>query len=210
MAKVPTAATDETARALRQLGHLVRVRRRQLGLKLSDVAERSGLSTPFLSQVETGVGTPSLTSLFAIARVLGTTAEALLAGPTTAPVVVISADDGTFYPWSDESSGAWRRQLTAPGEHVSAAEYIIEPGSDLGGFESSAGRDLLHVLEGRLTVDVRHGEISSSHELAAGDTILYDTADAHRWRAAGEGRTRFLHIVAPVDPPNFTHQKHAP
>lgn len=193
----PDIAASENARALRQLGQLVRARRRHLGLKLAELAERSGLSTPFLSQVENGVGTPSLTSLFAIARVLGTTAEALLAGPPAAAVVVVGADDGTFYPLLDGSEATRRRQLTAPGERISAAEYIIEPGADLGGFESSAGREMLHVLEGRLVVDVRRGDLVDSYDLAAGATILYDTTDAHRWRALDGGRTRFLHVVAP-------------
>jgi transcriptional regulator with XRE-family HTH domain len=188
---------DDNVRALRQLGHLVRTRRRALGFTLAEVAQRSGLSAPFLSQVENGIGTPSLTSLFAIARVLETTAEALLAGPPLQPVVVVRAQEGAVYPVSDDQSGSLRRQLTTPTESFSAAEYVIEPGADLGGFEASAGRDLLHVLEGHLTVEVRRDEVTTAHELATGDTILYDTADAHRWSAAGEGRTRFLHIVAP-------------
>ena len=43
------------------------------------MADRAGLSVPFLSQVETSFVAPSLTSLFAIARVLETTPERLLA-----------------------------------------------------------------------------------------------------------------------------------
>lgn len=187
---------NENAEALRHLGQLVRSRRKVLGFTLSEVAERTGLSTPFLSQVENGVGTPSLTSLFALARVLDTTAEALLAGPPIEPVVVIRAAGGTRYPVSDGGSGAERRQLTSTGEPFSAAEYIVEPGTDLGGFESSSGRDLLHVLEGGLTVEVRRNGDLECHALAAGDSILYDTGDAHRWRVSGDQRTRFLHIVA--------------
>jgi len=191
-----TAEATETAVELRNLGQLVRARRRALGYTLSEVAERTGLSTPFLSQVENGVGTPSLTSLFSLARVLETTAEALLAGPPLEPIVVVRAQEGARYPVTDQVSGAQRRQLTSSAEPLSAAEYIVEPGTDLGGFEASSGRDLLHVLEGRLRVEIRRGDGIVADELAAGDTILYDTADAHRWLVAGAERTRFLHIVA--------------
>ena len=83
---------DHDRRALRELGQAVRTRRAQLGLTLSQVAERSGLSAPFLSQVETSFAAPSLVSLFAIARVLDTTPERLLAGPVSADVVVITGD----------------------------------------------------------------------------------------------------------------------
>lgn len=181
---------------MRRLGLLVRSRRRALGYTLSEVASRTGLSTPFLSQVENGIGTPSLTSLFSLARVLETTAEALLAGPPIEPVVVIRAGEGPRYPVTDVSSGAQRRQLTTHGEPVSAAEYIVDPGTDLGGFESSSGRDLLHVLEGQLAVEVRRDGAVTSHDLGPGDTILYDTSDAHRWCSSSDHRTRFLHIVA--------------
>lgn len=188
--------SDDNTVALRHLGHLVRSRRRALGYTLSDVSSRTGLSTPFLSQVENGVGTPSLTSLFSLARVLDTTAEALLAGPPVEPVVVITPSEGTRYPMSEHGSGAFRRQITGFGEPFSASEYIVEPGTDLGGFESSSGRDLLHVLEGTLTVEVaRLGEVQS-HDLAPGTTILYDTGNPHRWRVTGAARTRFLHIVS--------------
>lgn len=191
-----TPPSNDNTDALRRLGRLVRLRRRELGFTLSELAERTGLSTPFLSQVENGLGTPSLTSLFAIARVLETTAEALLAGPPIEPVVVIRATEGAYYPVSDQEVGAQRRQITGTGEPFSAAEYIVEPGTDLGGFEASTGRDLLHVLAGRLTVDVRRDGAETSHDLVAGDTILYDTGDAHRWRVSGRAPTRFLHIVA--------------
>ena len=187
---------NDNADALRRLGSLVRSRRRDLGFTLSEIAERTGLSTPFLSQVENGVGTPSLTSLFALARVLETTAEALLAGPPIEPVVVIRASEGARYPVSDQGSGAQRRQITGSGEPFSAAEYVVEPGTDLGGFEASSGRDLLHVIVGRLTVQVRRDGKETSHDLLPGDTILYDTGDAHRWRVSGKTATRFLHIVA--------------
>lgn len=174
----------------------MRSRRLDLGLTLRDLSGLSGLSTPFLSQVENGVGTPSLTSLFSIARVLGTTAEALLAGPDIAAVAVIRANEGTIYPISDGAAGAIRRQLTNAGEPFSAAEYVVDPGTDLGGFEASAGRDLLHVLEGSLQVEVRVDGAVVTHDLAIGDTIVYHTNDEHRWSVIGPERTRFLHIVA--------------
>ena len=179
------APTTESADALVHLGRLVRARRHALGLTLSDVARGTGLSSPFLSQVENGVGTPSLMSLFAIARVLGTTAEALLAGPPIEPVIVVRSDGGTRYPISEGAVGADRRQLTTSGEPFSVAEYVVNPGTDLGGFEVSKGRDLLHVLEGALIVEVRRDDVVALHQLGVGDTIVYDTSDAHRWRGCG-------------------------
>ena len=111
-------------------------------------------------------------------------------------MIVVRSDGGTRYPISEGAVGAERRQLTTSGEPFSVAEYVVNPGTDLGGFEVSKGRDLLHVLEGALIVEVRRDDVVALHQLGVGDTIVYDTSDAHRWRAAGSTRTRFLHVIA--------------
>ena len=192
----PRLAPD--SRALEELGQAVRSRRNQLGLTLSQVAERTGLSVPFLSQVETSFAAPSLTSLFAIARVLDTTPERLLAGPVSADVVVTPSDEGPRYDITDVPQTAFRRQLTGLEEPFSAAEYVVEPGSQLGGFFSSQGREMIHVTHGLLAVDLDDGDGHIvTHRLSAGDTMIYSTATRHRWHHLGAETTRFVHVSAP-------------
>ena len=177
----------------------MRNRRNRLGLTLSQVAQRSGLSAPFLSQVETNFAAPSLTSLFAIARVLQTTPERLLAGPVSADVVMTGHDEGQRYDVTDADQTAFRRQLTGLGEPFSAAEYVVEPGSQLGGFYASEGREMIHVTAGTFAVDLDDGDGHIvTHRLAAGDTMIYSTATRHRWRHFGAETTRFVHVSAPT------------
>lgn len=181
---------------LRDLGSAVRARRNALGLTLQAVADRTGLSVPFLSQVETSFAMPSLTSLFAIARELDTSPELLLAGPAPAEVVLTRADEGQRYAVTDSDRSAQRRQLTGLGEPISVAEYVVEPGTDLGEFYASRGREFLYVVAGRLCVDIREsdGEIEP-YELAPGDSFVYPTSVQHRWRHLGRTTTRFVHVV---------------
>ena len=194
----PDRHEDHDRRALRELGQAVRTRRAQLGLTLSQVAERSGLSAPFLSQVETSFAAPSLVSLFAIARVLDTTPERLLAGPVSADVVVTPKGEGQRYAVTDAARGAFRRQLTGLGEPFSAAEYVVAPGSDLGGVFSSAGREMIHVTTGSLIVEIETGDGHFAvHRLTAGDTMVYSTDARHRWRHLGDSTTRFVHVSVP-------------
>jgi len=54
-----------------ELSELILVRRMQLRLTLTELSKRTGLSVPFLSQVEKGVRGLSLTSLKSIAEGLG-------------------------------------------------------------------------------------------------------------------------------------------
>jgi len=52
------------------LGPRLRLRRKELKLSMKEVAYASGLSIGFISQVERGLTSPSLTSLTAIAHYL--------------------------------------------------------------------------------------------------------------------------------------------
>lgn len=82
-----------------RVGAAVRRRRRALELTLSVVAERSGLSVPFLSQVENERARPSRHSLEKVAAALGTTAATLLAAADPAGGVdVVRADEGSTRP----------------------------------------------------------------------------------------------------------------
>lgn len=183
-------------RALQELGDAVRQRRMELGLTLNSVAQATGLSVPFLSQIETSRAAPSLMSLFGIAQALRTTPERLLAGPVSGEVVAIPKSEGQRYPITDAEQVAFRRQLTGLGEPFSVSEYVIEPDSDLGGYYSSAGRELIHVTSGRLMVDLETepGQITT-YELVTGDTLVYNTSMRHRWEHRGPAFTRFLHVA---------------
>ena len=52
------------------------------------------------------------------------------------------------------------------------------------------------MTSGRLVVDIDDGDEVVSHELQAGDTLVYPTSVRHRWRHAGRAHTRFLHVVS--------------
>ena len=63
---------------MKTLGERLRARRRELGLKLSDVAEASGLSLPYVSNLERGHGNPTLDALRSLADALKMPVTALL------------------------------------------------------------------------------------------------------------------------------------
>jgi transcriptional regulator with XRE-family HTH domain len=63
----------------RELGRFLEHRRRELGLSRRDLAERSGLSYPYVSQLETGDREPALKTMRALAPVLDVRPEELAA-----------------------------------------------------------------------------------------------------------------------------------
>jgi transcriptional regulator with XRE-family HTH domain len=60
------------------LGTRIRSRRKAAGFTLAEVAERSGLSLPYVSNLERGRGNPTIDALRAIASALDTTVGALV------------------------------------------------------------------------------------------------------------------------------------
>jgi transcriptional regulator with XRE-family HTH domain len=73
------ASLDEQARQqLKTLGDFIRDRRQTAHLSLRDLAARTNVSTPYLSQIERGLHEPSVRVLKAIATALNVSAESLL------------------------------------------------------------------------------------------------------------------------------------
>jgi transcriptional regulator with XRE-family HTH domain len=69
----------DEAQLRNQLGRTIAVHRRGRGLTQEQLAEAVGVSTEWVSQLERGVGLPSLDGLLRLAEALGTDAPAMLA-----------------------------------------------------------------------------------------------------------------------------------
>ena len=70
---------DNAQRQLRALGDFIKAQRQLAELSLRELAARTNVSNPYLSQIERGLHEPSVRVLKAIASALGLPAETLLA-----------------------------------------------------------------------------------------------------------------------------------
>lgn len=69
--------TEPTASRLRDLGAFIREQRNTAQLSLRTLAERAGISNPYLSQIERGLRRPSADILQRVAEALRISAESL-------------------------------------------------------------------------------------------------------------------------------------
>ncbi|MEU6882179.1 XRE family transcriptional regulator [Streptomyces sp. NPDC046712] len=170
-----------------RVGAAVRRRRRTLDLTLADVAERSGLSAPFLSQVENDRARPSMRSLQRIADALDTTAVQLLAASdaTRAVDIVRAGDD------SGLTAGTRVRPVIRGRHQLHALEFTGEQGADRE--YRHRNDELMYVADGAVEVEAE-GRV---HHLARGDTLLLSGGVRHRWHTTEPG-TRVL-VVAVAD-----------
>ncbi|EKX62970.1 XRE family transcriptional regulator [Streptomyces ipomoeae] len=168
-----------------RVGAAVRRRRRALELTLSVVAERSGLSVPFLSQVENERARPSKPSLERIADALGTTAVELLAAadPACSVDVVRAADDGltpspqASAPLEQGSPPSRARSLVRGHHQLHAVEFTGD--HDEGREVQHRNDELMYVVEGGVEVEAE----GRAHRLGRGDTLYMSGGVRHRWRA---------------------------
>ncbi|MCS0637432.1 helix-turn-helix domain-containing protein [Streptomyces sp. LP05-1] len=180
-----------------RVGASIRRRRRALDLTLAEVAERAGLSSPFLSQLENDRARPSMRSLQRIADALNTTAVQLLAAAESPRRMdVVRADDPTGL--ASGTTGRTRplvrghHQLHAlefTGEHDGAREF------------QHRNDELMYVADGAATVEADGRAV----HLGPGDTLYLTGGIRHRWQATAPG-TRVLlvavaeHVEVTADP----------
>ncbi|AZM52264.1 hypothetical protein DMA15_06375 [Streptomyces sp. WAC 01529] len=166
---------DEHKETLR-VGSAVRRRRRQLELTLAVVAERSGLSVPFLSQIENERARPSRRSLLRVADALRTTDVELLAAADPARTVdVVRADDDTDL---DTSTPEARVRQLARGHHqLHALEFIGD--HDEGREFQHRNDELMYIVEGAVEMEAE----GRAYRLGRGDSLFLTGGVRHRWRA---------------------------
>ncbi|MFD5427396.1 cupin domain-containing protein [Streptomyces sp. NPDC127084] len=163
-----------------RVGSAVRRRRRALALTLAAVSERSGLSVPFLSQIENERARPSMRSLDRVADALDTTAAELLAAADSARVVdVVRARS------HDSSPDVGIRPLVRGHHQLRAVEFTGEQEGDRE--YQHRGDELMYVADGAAEVEAE-GRV---YRLEKGDTLYLSGGVRHRWRATLPG-TRLL------------------
>ena len=182
-----------------RLGSAIRARRHLLGLTLVDVAAQAGLSHPFLSQLERGLARPSMRSLTAIAQVLGTTAQALMAAselpvvPAAEPVSIVRNPAEAIPPV--DSPGGTVRTLVRGERAMLPVEYTGAPRA-FDEYYRHDGEEFVYVVRGLIQVDIE-GEL---HVAGAGDSVYYAGGLRHRWRSVSEEEVRLVVVQQNLPP----------
>lgn len=179
-----------------EIGRRLRELRAARGLSLRQLAKEIGASPSLLSQVENGKVTPSVDTLYVLARALGVPVASFFGE---------AADAGAI-----DARGAWlvragarQRIILQHGitwenllPHEEAGLRFMEirypPGAHSGDqMLRHPGRDLFVVLDGELTFRVGFAE----HRLGPGDSISFADFQPHQLRNAAKGEARAIVCV---------------
>ncbi|PBC04655.1 XRE family transcriptional regulator [Mesorhizobium sp. WSM3860] len=193
--KAPAAngAGSAAAHAQQVLGMRLKALRLARRLSLRDLAEATGTSASFISQLERGLTGASTASLNQMASALGVSVAMLFAESATQSHGVLRRSERPSLPPSD---GCRKMLLSRP--PLSDMEVYVGE-FDIGGSTGSAlythgdAQEMLIVLRG--VVEVSLGD--ARHVLDEGDSIEYATSTPHRSENIGSGRAEVMWIIAP-------------
>jgi len=185
-----------TAEASPTIGPRLRALREGMDLSLRDLAERTGVSAPMLSQVERGETSPTLAVAHRIAAGLDLSLSQLLRLDEGPPVSVVRGDDAKP---GRERRGHRTEVLTPPlpGQRAELSRHTLEPGAATGDpqdppLHEPGAREIAHVEAGTLALCID----DERHELHAGDTVTFDADLPHHFENPGPGPATFLAVVA--------------
>ena len=157
------------------------------------LATRCGVSQPFLSEVERGMSTPSISTLYRIAEALGVAPAKLL--PTSGPgdVHVVRADEGRRVASSERVNSAIGRVVFSDDvEGLEVYEYNTDSTEDLDVWYEHGGEKVLFIIDGNLRVEFEGRE---TQVVGPGDCIVHPAAIAHRWTVEGDEPVRLLLVI---------------
>jgi transcriptional regulator with XRE-family HTH domain len=175
------------------LGQTIRERREKRGRSLKQLAEATGLTQSFLSQVENERTSPSVASLRKIAEALETSIGTFFAGGTPNGRLVRKAARAMLV----HPTFRWRDSLLTPSlsGKLQVIWTEIEPGGGSGDepYRHDSDEECVVIVRGKL--DFWVGD--EHYRLNTGDALTFESRIPHKNRNPGPGRTEVLWVITP-------------
>jgi transcriptional regulator with XRE-family HTH domain len=177
------------------IGPRVRALREAMDLSLRDLAERSGVSAPMLSQVERGETSPTLQVASRIAAGLELRLSQLLRLDETGTVSIVRAGERR-----GASHGGHRFEVLTPplpGQRAELSRHTLASGAQTGGpgdppMHEPGSREIALVETGAVVLDID----GDRHDLATGDCVTFDADLPHHFENPGPGEATILAVVS--------------
>lgn len=182
----------EAAKLASAIGARVKQERQARGWTLDQLADAASVSRRMVVSVEQGAVNPSVGTLLRLSDALGVGLPALVEPPEPKAVKVTRSGDGAEL-WSGTAGG--RGVLvagTTPPNVVELWDWSLGPGDQHASEAHAAGtKELVHVLDGAITVDVDGQKI----ELGIGDAVAFPGDVDHSYTNPHKKPARFALAV---------------
>jgi transcriptional regulator with XRE-family HTH domain len=174
------------------IGDKIRSKRKELGLSLKELADKTDLTPGFLSQIERDLAEPSITSLRKISKALNVAVFYFLMTEDEKKVVVRKEERQILnFPDSHMSY-----QLLSPDLNRQMEMFMgeLEPGAmTCDAPLAHPGEEVTYVLKGKMWIQIGEDE----YTLEEGDTIYYFGSIPHKIVNVGEENLIFISTITP-------------
>ncbi|MGI8413221.1 MAG: helix-turn-helix domain-containing protein [Solirubrobacteraceae bacterium] len=179
------------------LGARVRALRDAMDLSLRDLAQRSGVSAPMLSQVERGETSPTLQVARRIAGGLELRLSQLLRLDEDGAVTVVRVSERRKGPSGARGHRYEVLSPPLPGQRAELSRHTLAPGALTGG----SGDPPMHEPGSRETALVESGTVVLSCdgqfiELSQGDCVTFDADLPHHFENPGPEEAVLLAVLS--------------
>ena len=179
------------------LGPRIRALREAMDLSLRDLAERSGVSAPMLSQVERGETSPTLQVAGRIAEGLELRLSQLLRLDEDGAVTVVRRAERRKGPSAARGHSYEVLTPPLPGQRAELSRHTLAGGAVTGG----PGDPPMHEPGSRETALVERGSLvlvcdGARHELREGDCVTFDSDLPHHFENPTAAEAAFLAVVS--------------
>jgi transcriptional regulator with XRE-family HTH domain len=187
MAKRVGSARDE-----QHLGPEVKRLREQAKLSVRTLAEQSGFSPSFISQLENGQVSPSIQSLGHIAGALGVSlADLFTPRAEPGPAVIKANARPSFHSSWSKAQIAALTPLAMP-HSIEALIVTIESGGSSGKHPAGlANEQIAVVFDGRVELTIGADHV----ELERGDAVFIPARTPHRWHNPADGAAQIVLVA---------------
>ena len=177
----------------------LRLVRESRKLSQEQLAERAGLKSEMITEIESGALIPSLAPLIRIARALGVRLGTFLDDQEyVGPVVVKAGEKRKVMRVSDKNHPGhsdldfFSLAANKAGRHMEPFLIDIHPSSAQEvKMSAHEGEEFIFVFAGE--VEIAYG--TETHRLSVGDSIYYDSIVAHSVHCAGDRPAQILAVV---------------
>lgn len=188
----PEAVEASRQELAERLGRVIKHLRTEQGWTLTEVARRSGLSQPYLSQLENGKAMIGLLALHRVAHALDTTVLNLLDNRGPIDVSIVRTVDAEIFQLTPTATMKFMAEGIG---HVMEPNLVhAEPASEWVTSTEHPGEEFVFVIGGEVEIGLE-GHLPVT--LKPGDLFYYPATRPHRWRVVGPVPADFMMVSSP-------------
>lgn len=182
------------------IGKKIRALRKEAGLVLQDLSDRTGLSKPLLSQIEKEVVSPPIATLLKISKALNVNISYFFQNKEPEEKVILVRKDESkridSRSFGREESGYYYEALAYKKAKKSMEPFLVEfkrKRIDRLSYFSHDGEEFIYLLEGMLEFRTE----DQQYILYPGDSLYFDSSIPHAYRSLEKRNAKALTVIYP-------------